>query len=285
MPATPARAQASPLDVESEIDARFLPTPDLWAATEPLLPEPRRGGRPRKPDRQMFAAIFYVLTTGIQWKALPRCLGAGSTVHDRFQEWTAAGVFEVLWTTGLLEFDASVGLDWTWQSIDGCMTKAPLGGEATGPNPTDRGKSGTKRHLLTEGHGLPVGLVVTGANRNDITQVEAVLDARPVVSFEADQHLCADKGYDSNQARSALSAAGFVTHILSRGQERAALAMPGYRARRWVVEAAHSWLNRFRRLLVRWEKKGANYLGMLHAACAVIVWRRCPLTADDYLSG
>ena len=165
------------------------------------------------------------------------------------------------------------------------MTKAPLGGEATGPNPTDRGKSGTKRHLLTEGHGLPIGLVVTGANRNDVTQVEAVLDSMAVVSSEAEQHLCADKGYDSDAVRSALSASGYATHILSRGQERVALKLPGYRARRWVVEAAHSWLNRFRRLLIRWEKKAANYAGLLHLACAVIVWRRCPFSADDYLFG
>lgn len=285
MPATPARAQASAPDPWAEIDARFLPSPELWAAAEPLIPDPPGGGRPRKPDRQMFAAVYYVLATGIQWKALPRCLGAASTVHGRFQEWTEAGVFARLWATGLLEFDASVGLDWTWQAVDGCMTKAPLGGEATGPNPTDRGKSGTKRHLLTEGHGLPVGLVVTGANRNDMTQVEAVLDSRPVVSFEAEQHLSADKGYDFDVVRSALSASGYVTHILSRGQERVALKLPGYRARRWVVEAAHSWLNRFRRLLVRWEKKAANYGALLHLACAVIVWRRCPLTSDDYLFG
>ena len=276
---------ATPAPLESSIDPRFLPTPDLWAAVEPLLPEPSGGGRPREPDQQMFAAIFYVLTTGIQWKALPRCLGAPSTVHDRFQQWTEAGVFERLWTTGLVEFDASVGLDWTWQALDGAMTKAPLGGEATGPNPTDRGKSGTKRHLQTEGHGLPVGLVVTGANRNDMTQVEAVLDSRPVVSFTSEQHLCADKGYDYDVVRSSLGLAGYRSHILSRGQERVALRLPGYRARRWVVEGTHSWLNRFRRLLVRWEKKAANYLGLLHLACAVIVWRKCPLTADDYLFG
>ncbi|MEL7306232.1 MAG: IS5 family transposase [Myxococcota bacterium] len=279
MDPTPARAQAS------AVDARFLPPPDLWALTEPLLPTPPGGGRPRKPDREVFAAIYYVLRTGIQWKALPRALGAASTVHDRFQEWTRAGVFERLWASGLVEFDASVGLNWTWQAIDGAMTKAPLGGEATGPNPTDRGKLGTKRHLLTEGHGLPVGLVVTGANRNDMTQVEAVLDSMPVVSFESEQHLCADKGYDFDGVRSALSASGYVSHILSRGQERVAIKLPGYRARRWVVEAAHSWLNRFRRLLVRWEKKADNYAALLHLACAVIVWRRCPLSADDYLFG
>lgn len=233
----------------------------------------------------MFAAIFYILTTGVQWKAVPRCLGAASTVHDRFQQWVRAGVFEALWATGLMEFDASVGLDFTWQSIDGCMTKAPLGGEATGRNPTDRGKLGTKRHLLTDGHGLPIGLVVTGANRHDKTQLEAVLDARVAVTFEGEQHLCADKGYDYRDTRLEVRDSGYTAHILARGEEKVALSVPGYRARRWVVEAAHSWLNRFRRLLVRWEKKVDNYIGMLHVACAVIVWRRCLLTTDDYLSG
>lgn len=281
MPRTPARAQATAPDYETQIHPRFLPAPELWAAAEPLIPEPPGTGRPRKPDRQVFAAIFYVLTTGIQWKALPRCLGAPSTTHDRFREWAAAGLFEALWATGLLAFDAAVGLDWTWQAIDGCMTKAPLGGEATGPNPTDRGKLGTKRHVLSEGHGLPVGLTVTGAHRQDMTQVGPVLDARPVVSFVAEQHLCADKGYDYDVVRSLLSEAGYVSHVAYRGSSRAVVQVPGYRSRRWVVEASHAWLNRFRRLLVRWEKRAALYVALLHLACAVIVWGRCPdLNAD-----
>ena len=94
-------------------------------------------------DRQAMTAIFYLLRTGCQWSALPKSLGAKSTVHDRFQEWQQAGVFEKLGRAGLLEYDLAVGLDFEWQSMDGAMTKAPLGGEATGPNPTDRRK---KRH-------------------------------------------------------------------------------------------------------------------------------------------
>lgn len=275
----------TPAPYESTIDPRFLPPDDLWAALEPLLPQPPSSGRPRKPDRQMFSAIYYVLTTGIQWKALPRSLGAPSTVHDRFQQWRASGVFERLWATGLIEFDASVGLEMTWQSLDGCMTKAPLGGEHTGANPTDRAKRGTKRHLLTEGHGLPVGLSVTGANRHDMTEVELVLGSMPVVSFEADQHFCADKGYDYDAVRSLVSRSGYRSHILGRGHEREALSLPGYRARRWVVERTHSWMNRFRRLLIRWEKKADNYLGLLHLACAIIVWRKCPFDSSHYLFG
>jgi len=77
----------------------------------------------------MMTAIFYVLRTGCQWKALPRSMGAASTVHDRFQEWGAAGVFARMWEAGLLEYDELKGLDWEWQAMDGAMTKAPLGGK------------------------------------------------------------------------------------------------------------------------------------------------------------
>lgn len=271
-------------DYEYNIDPDFLPLESLWLAVEPLLPEepPKpKGGRPRMPDRQAFFAIFYLLRTGCQWNALPRSLGASSTVHDRFQEWQRAGVFEELWTTGLLQYNTEVGLDFEWQSLDGCITKAPLGGEGTGPNPTDRAKSGTKRHLLTEAAGLPTSVVVTGANRHDKTQVENVFESMPLLppcpTPEAPQHFCADKGYDYDDVRSFIGYRRMHDHIKSRGQERTALQMPGYRARRWVCERTHSWMNRFRRLLIRWEKKKANYLALLHLACAFIVWRNCPV--------
>ena len=104
----------------------------LWTEIETLLPAPppkKKVGRPRMPDRQAMTAIFYLLRTGCQWKALPRSLGASSTVHDRFQMWVAAGVFAKLWQIGVQEYDVHVGLDWEWQALDGVMTKAPLGRE------------------------------------------------------------------------------------------------------------------------------------------------------------
>jgi putative transposase len=111
-------------------------TPDaLWPYFQKVLPKPQpkpKGGRPRMDDRQALDAIFYVLRTGCQWKALPRSLGAGSTVHERFQEWQRAGVFEKLWQAGLVRYDATVGIAWEWQAMDGAMTKAPLGGEKHG---------------------------------------------------------------------------------------------------------------------------------------------------------
>jgi transposase len=105
---------------------------ELWMRIEVLLPPQRtypKGGRPRMADRKAMDAIFYVLRTGCQWKALPRSLGAASTVHDRFQAWTKAGVFRRLWRAGLQEYDELKGLDWEWQAMDSAMTKAPLGGK------------------------------------------------------------------------------------------------------------------------------------------------------------
>lgn len=270
---------------EDSINAEFLPNESLWAAVEPLLPLrsfPCGRGRKPKTDKQMFYAIYYILRTGIhrvagRWKALPRCLGAASTVHDRFQQWVKAGVFYKLWHHGLLELKVEGKLDWEFQSIDGCQTKAPLAGQATGANPTDRGKKGVKRHLLTETHGLPIGLVVTGANRHDKTQVEQVLETMPLLppipTEESPQHFCADKGYDYQDVRSVVDFWQYEQHIKSRGEEKQACRTPSYRARRWVCERTHSWLNRFRRLLIRWEKKVDNYLAMLHLACAFIVWK------------
>lgn len=253
----------------------------LWSQIEPLLPQKPpspKGGRPRMPDRQAMEAIYYVLRTGCQWKALPRSLGAASTVHDRFQEWRQAGVFKRLWQAGLLEYDRRVGIDWEWQAMDGAMTKAPLGQEDTGPNPTDRGKKGTKRSLLTEGQGIPLAMVVAGANRHDMKLTEATLEAiiieRPQPTAERPQHLCLDKGYDYPEIRELVERWGYTAHIRSRGEEATAKeCIPGYRARRWVVERTHSWLNRFRRLLIRREKKVDNYLAMLHFACVWITFR------------
>jgi putative transposase len=110
----------------------------LWDRIRVLLPPPKRkkkSGRPRMDDRQAMNAVFYVLRTGCQWKAIPRCLGAPSTIHDRFQEWREAGVFKRLWKAGLREYDARKGLDWKWQAMDGAMTKAPLGGKKHRPQP------------------------------------------------------------------------------------------------------------------------------------------------------
>jgi len=166
--------------------------------------------------------------------------------------------------------------------MDGAMTKAPLGGEKTGPNPTDRAKSGVKRSLLTDGHGVPLGLEVEGANRPDMKLVRSTLESivveRPEPTDEQPQGMCLDKGYDYEEVRETLREFGFTAHIRSRGEEaKEIMRAAGKKARRWVVERSHSWMKGFRRILVRWEKKPENYLAFLHFACALIAFRAAGL--------
>jgi transposase len=111
---------------------------ELWERVEPLLPKYRvlrAGGRPRVDRRLVLNGILYVLRTGCQWKAAPSEFGSSSTLHRYFQEWTKKGVFFRLWKEALREYDALEGIDWGWQSLDGAMTKAPLGGEKNRPQP------------------------------------------------------------------------------------------------------------------------------------------------------
>jgi putative transposase len=151
-----------------------------------------------------------------------------------------------------------------------------------GKNPTDRGQLGTKRSVLTDGGGVPLGVAVEGANRHDFKMVQETLTsipiARPIPTPEQPQGMCLDKGYDFDEVRELLAEFGFTAHIRARGEEaRALMREAGYRARRWVVERTHSWMNRFRRLLVRWDKKVRNYLACLHLACAYITYRQAGL--------
>lgn len=149
---------------------------EFWARVEPLIParpvvekdpslRKRRpgAGRPRKPDRQVFEAIVFVLRTGCQWKALPKeRFGSASAVHKRFLEWEEAGFFESLWKAGLAEYDQMEGIAWRWQSIDGATFKAPMAQEGVGRNPTDRGK---KRQQETSAGGRAWRPVITHRHR------------------------------------------------------------------------------------------------------------------------
>jgi putative transposase len=151
-----------------------------------------------------------------------------------------------------------------------------------GKHPTDRGTIGAKRSLLTEGGGVPIGLAVEGANRHDCKMVRETIESipvkRPAPTPATPQGMCLDKGYDYDEVRDLLAEFGFTAHIRARGEEAKALQQDArFRARRWVVERTHSWMNRFRRVLIRWDKKVCNYLGFLHLACAYITYKQSGL--------
>lgn len=125
---------------------------------------------------------------------------------------------------------------------------------------------------------MPIGLAVEGANRHDMRLVEPTLTsipvARPRPTRKAPQGLCLDKGYDYAEVRDVVRRFGYTAHIRARGEEaRAITRQAGFTARRWVVERTHSWMNRFRRIVIRWEKIPENYVAMLHIVCACITLR------------
>ena len=246
----------------------------FWAKVEPLIPVVSRaegrqylrkpgGGRKPMPPRQIFSAIVYVLRTGCQWKALPREYGSASAVHLHFQKWQEAGFFLRLWRAGLAEYYE--------------MHKAPLATECVGPNPTDRGKNGRKRSLLVDGIGVPLSLVVSGANTHDVKLLEATLDqvVMEMPGRAGQYNLCADAGYKGAPALNAVVQRDYRPHIKQRREEaQDKIAIPGFKARRWVVERTHSWINRFRKLLVSFEKSESSYVALLSLACAMICWRQ-----------
>ena len=253
-------------------------TDEFWSKVEPLITKPRRDpnktyqrrrGAGRKPMdyRNAFEGIVFVLRTGIQWKALPKEYGSSSSVHRYFQKWAKEGLFLKLWKKGLAEYDEMERIAWRWQSIDGCITKAPTAQESGE-------KNGSKRHILVDEHGVPLSIVVTGANRHDVTQVEAVLKSRVrKPRGKTKQNLCADAGYKGKESEKTMKMYRYTPHIRPRGEEKKAIK-EGYKARRWVVEVAHSWFNRFRKLLVRFEKTTSSYLALLQLAASIIILRK-----------
>ena len=133
--------------------------------------------------------------------------------------------------------------------------------------------------VLVDGAGIPLSLIVIGANRHDVSQLGATLDAivvpRPPVTPRAPQHLCADAGFVGDPALHEMLMQDYTPHVRARGEERTARAQ-GTRARRWVVEVAHSWFNRFRKLLVRYEKLHRSYVALHMLAAAIICLRNVP---------
>lgn len=262
----------------------FTMPEDFWEAVQHLLPaeEARiQGGRPRLDNYRALSGILYRLRTGCQWKAVPKEFGAGSTLQRRFQEWAQAGVFDDIYGILLRLYDDAKGIAWDWASLDASIVKAPKGGDATGPNPTDRAKSGTKRHVITDDRGVPLAVEVSAANKPDCHMVESTLHAVPAVSekkIEQVENLCMDKAYDSKKVDDVVKAHGIEPHTRRRGEAPLVGVYAG-KPRRWKVERCNSWHNRFRGLLVRWDRKACMYKASLCLASGLIAFQQIISTA------
>ena len=256
-----------------------LVTDALWARVAPLLPLlPRRRFRfpGRKPiaQRQVLTGILFVLKTGIAWDDLPAELGCGcgKTCRHYLRQWHDAGVWLKLHALLLAELNGAGQIDWDRALIDASFAKAPEGGEDTGPSPTDRGKSGSKHHVLTDAQGIPLNATTTAANVNEVTQLLNVLVTMPPVGGKPGpdrrlpERIQGDRGYDSGPLRVLLRWLG-VTPVLAKRKTEHGSGLGVYR---WPVERTIAWLHAFGRLRRRLDRLADTQEAFLRLACSVV---------------
>ncbi len=220
---------------------------ELWAVIEPLLPKVERRvlhpGRKRHPDRLVFQGILFVLHTGIAWEHLPQELGFGSgmTCWRRLAEWTGAGVWPRLHEVLLAQLRGANALDFSRAAVDGSHIRV-LKGEPRPNSPVDRGRAGGKHHLITDATGIPLAAILTGGNRNDVTQLIPLLEAVPPVRGGRGRPrrrpdvVLGDRGYDHDKYRRLVRALGVKPLIARRGTEHGS----GLGTQRWGLSSERS---------------------------------------------
>jgi transposase len=236
---------------------RYIIEP-IWEQFRALLPDrevyhPLGCHRPRIPDRVVFGKLVQILVFGCAYRRIADEECSATTLRDRRDEWIACGAMEKLRTIALEAYDRYLGLELSDVAVDGCITKAPCGGEEAGRSPVDRGKRGTKRSTAVDGRGIPVGTATAPANRHDsplLTQtLDAVVETLGELPERASVHL--DRGYDSKATRERLEERGLVAEISEKGKPAPLAA-----TRRWVVERTNSWHNAHKKLVWCTERRG-----------------------------
>lgn len=222
------------------------PVRDQFLALLPARPvtHPLGCHRPRIPDEVVFGKLIEVLVTGCGYERAADATCSATTIRRRRDEWVAAGIIEDLRLAALAAYDQMIGLDLTALPLDGCITKAPGGGEAAGPSPVDRAKQGIKRSTVTDANGIPLGTVIAPANVHDHALLDATLHTlapfeplgpRPVVHLDA--------GYDYQPCRQVLARHELLADIAHRGKQA-----PLQAGTRWAVERTHAWLSAYGKL-------------------------------------
>jgi transposase len=257
---------------------RLLPDA-LWQRIQPLLPPPPprpRGGVPRRvPDRNCVAALIFMARTSTPWVLLPaKELGCGSatTCWRRFDAWAKAGMFEQLQALLLDELGQAGRIDLERGQRRQLQPAGGQRGDLTGANPTDRGKAGSKLHVAGDAGGLPLSVVVSAANANDSTMLEAVLEDIPPIRMPTRRRrqrpgkLHADKAYDHRRCRAYLRRRGIQPRIARRMIE----SSQRLGRHRWTIERTGAWLGGWRRLRIRYERSSERFYALAMLACAVI---------------
>ena len=249
----------------------------LWAQFVVLLPDhpdvdpahPLGCHRRRIPDRVVFDHVVEALVHGSGYErvASPGC--SDRTIRRRVREWAEAGLAETLHTLVLAQYDRLIGLELEHIAVDGCITKAPGGGEMAGRSPVDRGKQGRKRSTVTDATGVPLHLVATGANRHDAPLLGPTLAGlEPLGAQPSTITVHLDRGYDSGVTRTLLNELGFRGEIARRG-----VPAPLQAGRRWVVERTQAWMNGFGKIRRCTERRASVVDFYLFLAAAFTVTR------------
>lgn len=231
----------------------------IWEQFSALLPEreanhPLGCHRSRIPDRIVFEKLLQVLVFGCAYWRIADESCSDTTLRRRREEWIACGVMDALRGLVLELYDRTIGLELADIAVDGCITKAPCGGEKAGRSPVDRGKQGTKRSTAVEARGIPLGTVTAPANRHDSPLLTETLDAVTETLGELPERVSVhlDRGYDSKATRERLEERELLAEISEKGKQPAPLTA----TRRWVVERTNSWHNAHKKLVWCTERQG-----------------------------
>jgi transposase len=260
--------------------ARPLLSDHLWELIHPYLPPhpPHpKGGRPFLDDRRVLTGILFVLKTGIPWEYLPHemACGSGMTCWRRLRAWCRAGIWSHVHLCLLADLRFLNKLDFSRFLIDSSHHRARGAGAKTGPSPVDRRKPGSKVHLLTDAHGIPITCRLTAANRNDVEETLSLVDQVPPIAGKVGRprrrpdRLQGDRGYDDEDDRRELRR----RHIEPILPKRRSSHGSGLGKLRWYIERTISWLRQYGRVRVRTERDPTNFLGWLHLAMILICHR------------
>jgi len=254
----------------------------VWRAIEPLLPVPTDKHplgchRRRKLDRDCFEVMLVRLVTGCSWEDAERlCQNkvSDTTVRERRDERIAAGVFDAIGNEALAAYDRIIGLDLSDVALDGSLAKAPVGGQGTGKNPTDRSKLGWKWSILTDRNGIPIGWGADGANRHDSVLLEPTLDDAAARGLLCEvETIWLDRGYDSEVTRQRLVEREIDDAVIAKRRKRGSNTPRTNQPMglRWPVERTNSWLSNFGGLRRNTDRKTAHRLAQLALAVVFII--------------
>jgi len=244
--------------------ATLLPPRKTYVATHPWGCHRRRIA-----DRVVFDKLIQVLRFGCSYEAIADTTCSATTLRTRRDEWIELGVFGALARIAREAYDRIVGLVLDEIAVDGCITKAPGGGEVAGPSPVDRRKQGMKRSVLVEGYGIPLGRVLAGAQRHDSPLLAPTLDLLDDLGpLPEDITVHLDAGYDSGKTRDTLADRGLSGEIARKGEKA-----PIQAGQRWHVERTNAWHNTFNRLQRCYERREKVIDAFFDLADAIITVR------------